>query len=355
MPEDAESKATESAPEAERAGRSRRLPRRLTGDYETAFVAIQTLAKERQHPLLPVLEPAIHGFRHIKKEIKDYSALLIKRERIRGKLSSYQYMELKVRHRQEADGKVTVPFSVYLRFLRPKRYAGREVIYVEGKYHNNLIAKRGGRRNSHLTLQLAPDGPLAMEGNRYPVTEVGFLNLARRLIEVMREELEIEEACEVEVFDNARLNGRPCRRFRVVHPERSESVRFHVAEVLVDEELHVPVYYAAWTWPRTEGGKPVLLEEYVYTRIKINVGLTDEDFSPNNPDYGFRLNSSKPAVAEQEKGTDDATTAEKGNETNADGEGTSDDAASGDPKTEAESKSNERPEEEPPGKSEDAQ
>ena len=30
-----------------------------------------------------------------------------------------------------------------------------------------------------------------------------------------------------------------------------------------------------------------LLEEYTYTNIKINVGLTDADFDTKNPNYKF--------------------------------------------------------------------
>lgn len=35
------------------------------------------------------------------------------------------------------------------------------------------------------------------------------------------------------------------------------------------------------------GGPPVLLEEYVFANVKTNVGLTDRNFSRDNPAYGF--------------------------------------------------------------------
>ena len=51
------------------------------------------------------------------------------------------------------------------------------------------------------------------------------------------------------------------------------------------------VYSGEWQtrfhdiWPREEGGRPVLMEEYTYLDLKLNVGLTDADFSQSSLDY----------------------------------------------------------------------
>ena len=49
----------------------------------------------------------------------------------------------------------------------------------------------------------------------------------------------------------------------------------------------MPIRYAAWTWPPTGTDTPVLEEEYNYRDIRLNVGLTDRDFDPDNPTYNF--------------------------------------------------------------------
>jgi hypothetical protein len=49
----------------------------------------------------------------------------------------------------------------------------------------------------------------------------------------------------------------------------------------------VPIRYAAWTWPEKAGEEPPLLEEYTYVDMKLNVGLTDKDFDPDNSAYNF--------------------------------------------------------------------
>jgi hypothetical protein len=52
--------------------------------------------------------------------------------------------------------------------------------------------------------------------------------------------------------------------------------------------LQIPVRYAAYNWPEQEGGQGVLIEEYTFRNIQLNVGLTDADFDFHNPHYGFR-------------------------------------------------------------------
>ena len=74
----------------------------------------------------------------------------------------------------------------------------------------------------------------------------------------------------------------------IVHPEARPEYEFHICRVFIDKELKVPIRYAAYGWPLEEGGKPTLEEEYTYLNIQLNVGLTDEDFSPDNSNYDFR-------------------------------------------------------------------
>ena len=94
---------------------------------------------------------------------------------------------------------------------------------------------------------------------------------------------------ELQVFENAKVDDRKCTHYRLTHHKKRENLTFHMAEVSVDDELGVPIFYRAFDFPTEEGGEPVLLEQYVYQKIKINVGLTDSDFDPDNPSYGFQL------------------------------------------------------------------
>jgi hypothetical protein len=238
------------------------------------------------HPLDPALKIAREGLQVINDSVRDYTATIIKRERIGGKLSDYHYLDAKIRHERTEGGLVAVPFSVYLKYLSPKNVKGREAIWVEGRNNNKLIAHEAGLVGL-FPVYLKPDGMLAMHNNRYPITKIGFKNLIEELIEKAEEDRNKGD-CEVNFYDEAKVDGRPCRMIEVIHPERDPRFDFFRAQIYIDKELNVPIRYAAWTWPLREGAPPVLEEEYTYRGLKLNVGLTDRDFDPDNPAYNFR-------------------------------------------------------------------
>jgi hypothetical protein len=230
------------------------------------------------HPLQPALEIAQKGLAGIRANIQDYSATVVKRERIDGKLGEHEYMFAKIRQQ---------PFSVYLYFLGPDSVKGQEVIYVDGRNDGNMLAHAGsGVRAMMGTVSLKPQSMLAMQGNRYPITELGVENLTRRLVEVAEHDKQFGE-CEVNFYPNAKVNGRICTCIQVVHPVPRRNFRFHLARVFIDDELTIPIRYEAYDWPQQPGGQPVLMEEYTYMNVKTNNGFTDADFDPANAAYKF--------------------------------------------------------------------
>ena len=60
-----------------------------------------------------------------------------------------------------------------------------------------------------------------------------------------------------------------------------------LAEVVIDRKRSLLLMYRSFGWPENEGEDPPLLESYAYHDVVLNVGLTDEDFSPDNPDYKY--------------------------------------------------------------------
>ncbi len=73
------------------------------------------------------------------------------------------------------------------------------------------------------------------------------------------------EECKVKVHDNMQVNDRLCSCIEVRH------LRFE-----------------SYDWPKEGSDVPVLLEEYAYRDLRLNFGLTDEDFQRSNREYGFR-------------------------------------------------------------------
>lgn len=239
------------------------------------------------HPLDPALEIAQNSLTHIRQNIADYSAILIKRELIDGSLTDYEYMGIKVRNRKQASGQLTTPFSVYMAFLKPATVKGREVIYVENQNNGNVVAHEGGMKGRFLpTVTLDPTGMLAMRGQRYPITEVGLENLVIKLIEKGERDRQRGE-CDVQFQQGAKVGGRDCTVLSVTHPVARPYFDFHIAQIFIDTELNMPVRYCAYSWPEAAGAEPVLLEEYTYQNIKTNIGLTDADFDQKNGKYNF--------------------------------------------------------------------
>lgn len=236
------------------------------------------------HPLDAAIEIAHRGLKRM-EEIKDYEATLIRRERIKGKLTGFQYCDVKIRNEFAKDG---IPFSIYMRFTKPSTVNGREAIWVKGQNSGKIIAHEAGNILGKLTVYLNPTGPIAMKGNRYPIYEAGFKVLVERLIEKATRERQYGE-CEVKIESGRKFAKRPCTVIEVVHPEPRDYFEFHKALIYIDDEMQLPVRYEAYTWPKKPGGEAVLLEQYCWTKVKLNVGLTGNDFNPRNEKYNYTL------------------------------------------------------------------
>lgn len=245
----------------------------------------------REHPMLPALRYAYEKYQGMQQSVQDYQGRLVMRERIQGRLKPREYMHVKVRHARVDRENQVVPFAVYLNYLAPKATKGREVLYVEGKNDGRMVATRGGGRAlNDITLWLQPDSERAMKGKHYPVSDIGIMKLASRLIEYGTGEMlnEASQHAKVRFVEGAKINKRSCTMIEVTHPTRTDGLLYHVAQIFVDDEFQVPVRFAAYSWPREEGGAPLLMEEYTYVDLKLNVGFSDLEFEPTNPDYNFR-------------------------------------------------------------------
>lgn len=239
------------------------------------------------HPLDRALDIAKAGLNGCRTNVSDYTAILIKRERIDGVLGQHEYMSVKVRNRKEAQGALTQPLSVYLNFLKPASSQGREVIYVENQNDGNIVAHEGGFKGRFLpTVTIPPDGMLAMRGQRYPMTEIGIENLIVKLIERGNQARQFPDV-QCEFRKNARVKDRVCTVLEVTQPTQHPQLEFYKAQIFIDDELNIPIRYIAYDWPAREGASLEILEEYNYLDLKVNVGLTDADFDPRNPSYNF--------------------------------------------------------------------
>ncbi len=237
------------------------------------------------HPLDPVLKLARSELDAFSQNVVDYTAMMLKRERIGGKLGEENRMMVKIINRRLVDNKLETPLHAYLRFESPKSIRGREVIWVEGKNDGNLIAHESGLFNL-MSVTLPPDGSLAMMGNKYPITGIGMGNLYVKLIEKGERDRRLGD-CEVTIREKEHFDDRPIVLIEVKHPQKRPDFDFHIARIYLDTDRHLPLRYESYLWPNKPSDEAPLEEQYTYQDIQLNVGLTEADFDPKNPAYQF--------------------------------------------------------------------
>lgn len=210
------------------------------------------------------------------EQVRDYVCTFTKRERIDGRLNAPHVMFMKARTR---------PRSVYLKFRQPA--SGREAIFVEGRHNGKVLAHDVGLgRLIAGTLHLDPRGSRAMEDCRHPITEAGIGPLLNTLETRWTAELDLGET-RVDFREGQIADNRPCHTIQVTHTRKSPDFMFHQVQVYIDNELGLPIRFEAYDWPETPLSAPTLVEEYRYSDLKLNVGLSDLDFDASNEDYAF--------------------------------------------------------------------
>jgi hypothetical protein len=229
----------------------------------------------QQHPLTPFLRLAKDS-RDAIAAVRDYEALFTKRELV-GRTMFTGQMAIKLRQQ---------PFGVYLRFVDANN--GREVIYAGPRYQNHLMAHEppGSIRNIMGTLSLDPMSSQAMAEGRHPITRIGMLNMLDALIEQWQAETKFGES-DCQFYPNAKLQGTDCQVCESTHPVARRQFKFYRSRLYIDKKTNFPVRIEQWGFPPGAGAEPYLIEEYTYTDIKPNVGLTDNDFDVRNRRYHF--------------------------------------------------------------------
>lgn len=208
-------------------------------------------------------------------DVEDYTAILLRRERIGETLRPQETILLKFQR----------SFKVYMKWLDgPGK--GREGLYVKGANKGKFLVyePRGIRRL--FTVALDPSHRRVLEESRHPITDVGI----GRLLEIVGESARRAARHGVlQLVDrgDGTVAGRPVRLVEGILP-RDPNAGYYCYRVLLslDEENSLPIRVVVYDW----GDR--IVEEYEYTQLRLNPGLTDGDFDPDNPDYdlsGWRI------------------------------------------------------------------
>ena len=136
------------------------------------------------------------------------------------------------------------------------------------------------------TLRLEPTGVRAMADCRHPISEAGIGPLLDTLKTRWSSELVPSES--VVVFrDQQTVGTRRCTMIEATHPHRQPEFMFYRVRLFIDDELGLPIRFQAFDWPSSPHAPAEMVEEYTYSDLHLNVGLSDLDFNVSNGDYAF--------------------------------------------------------------------
>ena len=221
-------------------------------------------AQERFDP-----ENWIRGIEGSYAAIDDYTAIFRKQEHVNGKLKEEETIFLKFKK----------PFKVYMKWIKDP-YKGREVLYVEGWNENRIKIREAGLLGM-VTLNLDPNSSLAIKGNRHAITESGLGHLVRLIGENVRESAETGELGFIE-YGQETVYGCKTQKIELIFPkDKARGYYCCRAIINIDVEKKLPLKLQIYDCNN------ILIENYGYENLKLNVGLTDTDFDPKNPEYKF--------------------------------------------------------------------
>ena len=245
------------------------------GEIENALLTIEDVLVEANATIL-----------RMSSSLDDYTATFVKQERgDDGVLSPEGRIAIKsqTRLRNATDD---APRRIYLKFEAPPAVAGREVIWAEGENDGKMAVHEVGFLLGMRTLWLDPTGMLAMQGQKYPISEIGLVKLAEKLID-RGEKLKGESDVKITRVDDHDFDGHPTTLFRIERstPSGAED-DFKVAELVIDFDRNLVLLYRSFGWPK-DGQTLPLLESYAYQNVEVNVGLDASDFDTKNPNYNF--------------------------------------------------------------------
>ena len=230
-----------------------------------------------EHPLTSLVEYAKSQHDFVKQNVRDYTCRIVKREMINGKMQAYRYMNAKVRASRLGPSE-SIPFAAYVKYLKPKSVAGQEVQYIAGKNDGKMLVRR---RQGGPTFRLGLKSPRALRESTIPISDLSFDKMLEDTVAQLERDMEVDprgENTQAEIVKGARINGRPCTAITVTHPRRHKELGFHKVRMFIDDQWRMPTRLEVYDWPLLEDGESVLIREFTYLDLKINVNLSNDAF-----------------------------------------------------------------------------
>jgi hypothetical protein len=224
---------------------------------------VETLAK-KDHVAL--LEFCLQEYR---ARFADYTCTFVKQEKINSLAGKEQVIHVKFMEH---------PFSVAMAWTPQTAPTGDRVIYVDGKYGNQMLVRPANPLFNSLvgTQKRVPDSPEVLKATLRPVNKFGFEQGLISLIEVYKQAKAAGE-CKESFGGYADVDGRKTIVL-IRHLPAKDAYPAERTETYIDLEYLVPIFIKGYDWDKE------LCCSYMYRDVKFNVGLTADDFLPQAND-----------------------------------------------------------------------
>lgn len=212
----------------------------------------------------------LRSFSDSYEKVNDYTAVLVKQERLRGILRREENILFKFKK----------PFQIYMKWLEgPGEY--REVLYDPYKNQGKMMVKPQGLIAILFpVINIEPDHAMVKNQSRHTLKEAGIGIAIENLIAQCRT-AEKDGKLKARLLEEKDISGRTCSEIELIF---SEDKSYYAARILIDIDkgYNLPVSMFVYDW------KDNLLEKAVYNKLELNPGLAEIDFDPKNPAYGFK-------------------------------------------------------------------
>ena len=252
----------------------------------TAAAATRSTGSDQEMPSLQGKEALLESDRlMVESEARlentpAYSATLVKQERIDNSLGDVEVIQLRMLHH---------PKKIALKWEEGTE-AGQRVVYAQGENSGNMLVRKTTGLEAHLgILSLAPNGYLALKASRYPVTQLGLLELTRTIRKHRAKDLERKSGVAAKLVSQ-QLDGREVLCLAIEYESQKlapdDRHEYRKALIYIDSQSKLPVRVHCYGWPEKISGanserldQTTLLESYAYKHINLKADLSSDDFS----------------------------------------------------------------------------
>ena len=213
-------------------------------------------------------------------------------ERLRTAAEGVSQCTYTFRRHEWTDGRQQPPHEMAVKFRKPMdiymkwvgdTHKGRELLYRQGWNEGDMMVKPGPMIP---TLSLDPKGKLAMRGSRHGIDMIDLSNVADIILD-QTDRLEASATLSATYTSQGAqtVNGEASWCVQIDLPKDQDTQLYaYRVDMCLSDRTGLLTRLRAWDQSDGELRK---VEDYEFRNINLSPGLTDQDFSDENPGYGF--------------------------------------------------------------------